>query len=105
MAAASRLPKSPPPNQWGCSGCVNGLLCWAANSKSKRCPMPRAPRSPFPFRCAIPTETRSSIMKILLADDHTVVRRGMKQILADEFKRAEFGEARNAQEALDLVWK
>ncbi len=29
----------------------------------------------------------------------------MKQILADEFKRATFGEARNAQEALDLVWK
>jgi len=34
-----------------------------------------------------------------------VVRHGLKQILADEFKRATFGEARNAQEALDLVWK
>src|SRR5499426_2259307 len=44
-------------------------------------------------------------MKILLADDHTVVRHGLKQILADEFKRSSFGEARNAQEALDLVWK
>jgi DNA-binding NarL/FixJ family response regulator len=44
-------------------------------------------------------------MKILLADDHTVVRHGLKQILADEFKRASFGEARNAQEALNLVWK
>jgi two-component system invasion response regulator UvrY len=33
------------------------------------------------------------------------VRHGLKQILADEFKRATFGEARNAQEALDLVWK
>jgi DNA-binding NarL/FixJ family response regulator len=44
-------------------------------------------------------------MKILLADDHTVVRHGLKQILADEFKRATFGEARNAQEALNLVWK
>src|SRR5439155_16338525 len=44
-------------------------------------------------------------MKILLADDHTVVRHGLKQILADEFKRATFGEARNAQEALDLIWK
>ena len=42
-------------------------------------------------------------MKILLADDHTVVRHGLKQILAEEFKRATFGEARNAQEALDLV--
>src|SRR5215472_791478 len=44
-------------------------------------------------------------MKILLADDHAVVRHGLKQILADDFKRATFGEARNAQEALDLVWK
>ena len=34
-----------------------------------------------------------------------MVRHGLKQILADEFKRAIFGEARNAQEALDLVWK
>ena len=33
------------------------------------------------------------------------MRHGLKQILADEFKRATFGEARNAQEALDLVWK
>jgi len=44
-------------------------------------------------------------MRILLADDHAVVRHGLRQILADEFKRAAFGEARNAQEALDLVWK
>lgn len=34
-----------------------------------------------------------------------MVRHGLKQILADDFKRAVFGEARNAQEALDLVWK
>ena len=44
-------------------------------------------------------------MKILLIDDHAVVRHGLKQILADEFRRATFGEARNAQEALDLAWK
>jgi two-component system invasion response regulator UvrY len=44
-------------------------------------------------------------MKILLADDHAVVRRGLKQILTDAFKRATYGEARNAQEALDLIWK
>src|SRR5215471_3308641 len=39
-------------------------------------------------------------MKILLTDDHAVVRQGLKLILADRFKRAEFGEARNAQEAI-----
>ncbi|HWY76202.1 MAG TPA: response regulator transcription factor [Verrucomicrobiae bacterium] len=44
-------------------------------------------------------------MKILIADDHAVVRHGLKQILADEFKRAVFGEARNAQEALNHIWK
>lgn len=38
-------------------------------------------------------------------DDHAVVRQGLKQILADEFKRAVFGEACNAQEALNFVWK
>ena len=33
------------------------------------------------------------------------MRHGLKQILADEFKRATFGEARNGQEVLDSVWK
>jgi two-component system, NarL family, invasion response regulator UvrY len=44
-------------------------------------------------------------MRILLADDHTVVRRGLMQILAREFEAAVFGEAGNAQEVLDLVRK
>jgi len=44
-------------------------------------------------------------MKILITDDHAVVRSGLKQILAEEFKRAEFGEAGSAQEAIDRVWK
>jgi two-component system invasion response regulator UvrY len=43
-------------------------------------------------------------MKILIADDHAVVRQGLKQILADEYRRATFGEAANAQEATDRVW-
>jgi two-component system invasion response regulator UvrY len=33
------------------------------------------------------------------------VRQGLKLILADHFKKAVFGEARNATEALELVWK
>jgi DNA-binding NarL/FixJ family response regulator len=44
-------------------------------------------------------------MKILLADDHTVVRKGLKQILAEAFKRATFGEAGTGQQALERVWK
>ena len=31
-------------------------------------------------------------MKILITDDHAVVRSGLKQILAEEFTKAEFGE-------------
>src|SRR6266576_654729 len=44
-------------------------------------------------------------MKILIVDDHAVVRQGLRHILADEFRRAEFGEARNATDALNRVWK
>ena len=44
-------------------------------------------------------------MKILLTDDHVVVRQGLKLILQDHFKRAHFGEARNAQEAIDSVYR
>jgi len=43
-------------------------------------------------------------MRILLTEDHAVVRQGLKLILADHFKKAVFGEAQNATEALDLVW-
>jgi len=44
-------------------------------------------------------------MRILIADDHAVVRQGLKQILATAFKRASFGEAATSQEALECVWK
>jgi DNA-binding NarL/FixJ family response regulator len=44
-------------------------------------------------------------MKILLTDDHALVRQGLRLILADNFKNATFGEARNAHEALTKVWK
>jgi two-component system invasion response regulator UvrY len=43
-------------------------------------------------------------MKVLIADDHDVVRRGLKQILADEFGTdIQFGEARNGEETLTLA--
>ena len=40
-----------------------------------------------------------------MTDDHAVVRHGVKQILAEAFKNAVFGEARNAQEALEHIWR
>jgi len=39
-------------------------------------------------------------VRILIADDHAVVRQGLKQILTDEFPTAMFGEAANAAEVL-----
>jgi DNA-binding NarL/FixJ family response regulator len=43
------------------------------------------------------------MLRILLADDHAVVRQGVKQILAEAFTQAAFGEAQNAHELLELV--
>src|SRR6267143_1811015 len=39
-------------------------------------------------------------MRILLADDHAVVRRGLKQILSEAFVDATFGEAENGAQTL-----
>ena len=43
------------------------------------------------------------MLRILLADDHAVVRQGVKQILAEAFAQATFGEAQNARKLLELV--
>jgi DNA-binding NarL/FixJ family response regulator len=42
-------------------------------------------------------------MKILVIDDHAVVRHGLKRILEDEFPGVIFGEAGSPHEALELV--
>jgi two-component system invasion response regulator UvrY len=44
-------------------------------------------------------------LKVLIADDHYVVRQGLKQILRERYPEAEFGDAVNGNEALELVWK
>jgi DNA-binding NarL/FixJ family response regulator len=41
--------------------------------------------------------------RILLVDDHAVVRQGLVQILRDAMPRARFGEAKNASAALELI--
>ena len=47
-------------------------------------------------------------MRILIVDDHAVVRAGVKQILADAFPDAAFGEAADGRQAvafaLDKAW-
>lgn len=43
--------------------------------------------------------------RFLIADDHAVVRRGLRLIIVDELPGASVGEAGNALEALDLLRK
>ncbi|HPV83567.1 MAG TPA: response regulator transcription factor [Nitrospira sp.] len=43
--------------------------------------------------------------KILVVDDHAVVRQGVKQILNEQFQGAVIGEARNAEEMIDRIKK
>ncbi|MEO5961310.1 MAG: response regulator transcription factor [Opitutaceae bacterium] len=42
-------------------------------------------------------------IRILLADDHAILRKGLKQILADEIAGVVFGEAGDAAETLALL--
>src|SRR5512145_1211969 len=43
------------------------------------------------------------MIKVLIADDHPIVRQGLRQILASTTDMEVAGEAVNSQEALDLV--
>ena len=42
-------------------------------------------------------------MRILIADDHAVFRRGLAETLGEAFSRVTFGEAKTAQETLEHV--
>ena len=43
------------------------------------------------------------MLRILIADDHTVVRRGLRQILLDEFPNVEIAEVADAEELIKKV--
>jgi two-component system, NarL family, invasion response regulator UvrY len=43
------------------------------------------------------------VTRILIADDHAVLRQGLKQILTEDFPDAEFGETGTVQETLDRL--
>jgi DNA-binding NarL/FixJ family response regulator len=45
------------------------------------------------------------MIKVLIADDHSVVRRGIKQILSEENDMKVTGEARNSQEVIEKISK
>ena len=42
-------------------------------------------------------------MRVLLVDDHEIVRRGLKQLLAEAFPKATFGEANRGPQARELI--
>lgn len=46
---------------------------------------------------------RGDTMRVLIADDHAVVRRGLIQLLADEYPALSVGEARDAAEVVQLA--
>ncbi len=43
--------------------------------------------------------------KVLIVDDHSIVREGLKQIISEISDIVVTGEAGNGQEALEMVWK
>lgn len=45
------------------------------------------------------------MIRILIVDDHAIVRRGLRDLLADEFPGAVFGEAGDARQALEKLGK
>jgi DNA-binding NarL/FixJ family response regulator len=43
-------------------------------------------------------------MRVLLVDDHKIVRRGLRGVIEEDFPDAEFGEAETSQTALELIY-
>jgi two-component system invasion response regulator UvrY len=42
--------------------------------------------------------------RILMADDHAIVRKGLQETLEEELGKVTFGAAENSQQVLDKVW-
>jgi DNA-binding NarL/FixJ family response regulator len=45
------------------------------------------------------------MIRVLIVDDHAILRRGLRALLSDEFHGAAFGEASNARQALEQLRK
>jgi len=45
------------------------------------------------------------MIRILIVDDHAILRRGLRALLSDEFHGAAFGEASNARQAMEELRK
>jgi two-component system, NarL family, invasion response regulator UvrY len=45
------------------------------------------------------------MMRVLIVDDHAILRRGLRALISDAFRDAAFGEASNAEQALEQLGK
>ncbi|HRG94156.1 MAG TPA: response regulator transcription factor, partial [Chitinophagaceae bacterium] len=43
------------------------------------------------------------MLKVLIADDHAIVRKGLKQLILEEFPSAEIGEVGDVESLVNLV--
>jgi two-component system invasion response regulator UvrY len=60
-------------------------------------PKPAGPSSGKAKRASAPP------LRILIADDHALIRKGLRQVLLDQFPNMEIAEAGDAKGALDLI--
>ena len=54
---------------------------------------------------ATPKRSSGPQLRILIVDNHTIVRDGLKQLLADSFPGSHFGEAATSRDALTQIDK
>jgi DNA-binding NarL/FixJ family response regulator len=45
-----------------------------------------------------------STLRVLLIDDHKILRRGLRGVIEEEYASADFGEAENSQTALEQIY-
>ena len=45
-----------------------------------------------------------SAIRVLVVDDHKILRRGLREVIEEDFPQAEFAEAENSQTALEKVY-
>src|SRR5688500_3090133 len=85
----------------GCAACASGPSRSAA--RWRRVPAPRAASASWPTSPCAPRLTpsdRSPMIRVLLADDQTLVRAGFRSILSDEDDIEVVAEAANGEQAV-----
>ena len=65
--------------------------------------IPRQPETPSGATPNPLLDQNPRQLRVLLVDDHAIVRDGLRQTLADKFPKAEFGDAANANGALEKL--